>query len=377
MVAKRLPKSWAYDFTLPGHGRQRKGGFRTKAEAQAAERRAREDLLLGRKRLTFAAAYEMYLAATPMKDRSRDSYDAMWPEICPTLGHLYVEEVTTAAMDELKRRVRSQFEKRHGRPPASKTLNLRLAQVKAILRFSWKRGFLAAVPYVPMDSESRKHKDWYTAQERDRLLAGMIDLQPRWYLFFYLTVRLGLRLSEVYAISRDRVRDIPPRLVVDRQVQRGYKDRDSKLITRKNDEAYVLDLPSDVMDAIHWHLEKGFAGPEFLFSADGTFPKYVDSHKRPLREVQRALGLRELSHHAIGRRSVASQANHAGHSPKAIQAQLGHRSRRSTDLYIASSSSSAGQLRLVTALAPSKPAHVNVASTGTDGANEGAKSETP
>jgi hypothetical protein len=48
---------------------------------------------------------------------------------------------------------------------------------------------------------------------------------------------------------------------------------------------------------------------------------------------------------------------------KAIQAQLGHRSRQSTDMYIAASSSSAAQLRLVRGLAPSAPAHVNLTST--------------
>lgn len=134
---------------------------------------------------------------------------------------------------------------------------------------------------------------------------------------------------------------------------------------RASERRRVVDLPDDVMEAVRWHVDAGYAGPEFLFSKDGDFPKYVDSHKRPLRTVQRTLGLRELGHHAIGRRSVASQANHAGHSVKAIQAQLGHRSRQSTDLYIATTSNAAGQLRLVQALAPSAPAHViNRVSTG-------------
>jgi len=363
MTARKLKTSWTYDFTLGAHPRQRKGGFRTKAEALAAERQAREDLLLSRKRLTYANAYRLYLAGTQMKDRSRDICDALWPEMKPTLGHLYIEEVTTAVMDDLKRSLRRQFYERNERAPAPKTLNLRLAQVKAVLRFTWKRGLLPTVPYVPMDSVPRGHRDWYTEQERDRLLAGMFELQPAWYLFYYLSLRLGLRLSEVYAISRDRVRDIPPRLVVDRQVQRGTKGRASKLITRKNDEAYVLAVPDDVMEAIRWHVREGYAGPEFLFSKDGDFPKYVDSHKRPLRTVQRALGLRELSHHAIGRRSVACQANTRGHSVKAIQAQLGHRSRQSTDLYIDASSNAAGQLRLVQGLAPSAPAHGNLTAT--------------
>ena len=44
-------------------------------------------------------------------------------------------------------------------------------------------------------------------------------------------------------------------------------------------------------------------------------------------------GLRELSHHGIGRHSVASQAATGGHSIKAIQAQLGHRSLTGTEHY--------------------------------------------
>lgn len=355
MTVRKRTKSWQYDFQIPGHARQRKGGFRTKAEAEAAERKAREDVLRGRKRLTMSQAYVMYRDGTTMKDRTKDMCDAMWEELEPKIGHLYVEEVNTVAMDELKRYLRREFFKRRKREIAARTLNHRLAKVKAILRFVWKRGFIENVPYVPMESVPRKHKDWYTQQERDRLLDAMFRLQPQWYLFFYLTARLGLRLSEVYAISRDRVRDIPPRLIVDRQVQRGYRDRGVKLISRKNDEAYVLDLPDDVMDAIRWHIDQGYAGDEFLFSKDGAFPKYIDSHKRPLREVQRAIGLRELSHHAIGRRSVASQANAMGMSVKAIQAQLGHKSRQSTDLYIVPNS--AAQLRLVTELTPAKTAH--------------------
>ncbi len=49
--------------------------------------------------------------------------------------------------------------------------------------------------------------------------------------------------------------------------------------------------------------------------------------------VQQALGLRPLSHHALGRYSVASQAVTNGHSIKAVQAQLRHRSEQSTHVY--------------------------------------------
>jgi integrase len=243
-------------------------------------------------------------------------------------------------------------------------VNHRLSLVRTVLRFMWKRGCLASVPYVPTQRVPEQHPNWYTEEDRDRLLDGIFDTYPEWYLFFYLTTRLGLRRGEVYAISKDRVRDIPPQLIIDRAVQEGKGDRPAQLVPRKNNRALTLTLTQDVMDAIRWHIDQGYAGPEFLFSKDGRFHKRVNAHSRPLRAVQRALGLRELGHHKIGRHSVASQAATAGHSIKAIQAQLGHQSAQSTHQY--AHLGARAQLRLVQALAPSSPPHVNVRSTSTD-----------
>jgi len=213
-----------------------------------------------------------------------------------------------------------------------------------------QRNARRSIPYVPTEKVIRKQPRWYTELDRDRLLAGMFEMQPRWYAFFYLTTRLGLRTGEVYAISRDRVRDVPATLIVDRAVQRGYKDRPAMLGSRKNHEVYTTALGRDVLEAIRWHVDQGYAGPQFLFSQDGTFPKHLDSHKRPLRTVQKALGLPLLSHHRIGRHSMASQAATGGQPIRAIQAQLGHRSAQSTEVYAHLGSSA--QLHLVRALEP-------------------------
>jgi integrase len=354
MVVRKIAKSWQYDFTLSGYGRQRQAGYRTKAEAREAEARAREDLITGKKRVTFADMYAQYMSATTLKDRSRDSVEYLWRQIEPVLGHLFVEEVDTPAMDALKRALPAHL--------GPKSINNRLALTRAILRFGWKRGHLASVPYVPMESAPKTQPSWYSEQQRDRFLDGMFELQPQWYTFFYLTARLGLRAGEVYAIARSRLRDIPPQLIIDRAVQRGTKGRPAKLITRKNNEAYVLDLTQDILDAIRWHTRQGYAGPEFLFSKNGSFPRYIDGYKRPARVVQQALGLRRLPHKGLGRHSVASQAATGGHSIKAIQAQLGHRSEQSTHVY--AHLGSRAQLRLVEALRPVSPPHVNLRSTG-------------
>jgi integrase len=353
MAVRRLDKSWQYDFTLEGHGRRRKAGFRTKAEAREAERRKREELILRQKRFHMADAYTMYLSATTMRPGSRDNCQRFWRDVESHIGHLYIEEVDTSLIDELRSRLSTRL--------GPESINNRVKIVRAVLRFMWKRGHLKWVPYVPMESAPERATQWYTEEERDRLLTGMFEMYPQWYAFFYLTTRLGLRTGEVYAISRDRIRDIPPQLIVDRSVQRGNKERPAMLGPRKNNKVLTLALTEDVVDAIRWHILQGYAGPEFLFSKDGSFPTRIYSHALPLRAVQRALGLREIGHHRVGRHSVASQAATGGHSIKAIQAQLGHTSARSTHQY--AHLGQRAQLRIVEALRPASPPHVNVRST--------------
>lgn len=366
MAVRKLPKSWAYDFTIEGFGRQRQGGFRTRTEATLAEKRAREDLLSGARRILFSEGYTEYMAATTMKDRARDSCEHLWKRVEPELGTLYVEQVDTSALDAFKQKLPAHL--------GPKSINQHLILIRATLRFLWKRGKLRNVPYVPMESVTKGHVDWYTREERDQLLGGIFRLEPQWYLFYYLTTRLGLRTGEVYAIAHRQFRREPPKLVVDQAVQRGTKTRDAKLVSRKNDEAYVLDLTADVLAAVDWHVSAGYGGTEFLFSKTGQFPRYIDSHVRPLRLVQQKLGLRLLSHHKVGRHSVASQAVTGGESVKAVQAQLGHQSEQSTHRY--AHLGSGAQRRLVEALKPvlapheaaTLDGHGNVASTDRESA---------
>jgi hypothetical protein len=117
-----------------------------------------------------------------------------------------------------------------------------------------------------------------TKEERDRSLSGFFRLEPQWYLFYYLTARLGLRTGEVYAIAHRQVRSEPPQLVVDQAVQRGTKTREARLVSRKNDEAYVLDLTEDVLAAVDWHVSEGYARPEFSLFEERRLPSL---HRQP------------------------------------------------------------------------------------------------
>ena len=85
-------------------------------------------------------------------------------------------------MDKLKQSLPARY--------APSTVIHHLALVRAVLRYTVKRNLPQSIPYVPTEKVIRK--------------------QPRWYGFFSLTTCLGLRTGEVYAISRDRIRDASP-----------------------------------------------------------------------------------------------------------------------------------------------------------------------
>lgn len=325
MVVRKNGQSYAYDFRLLGR-RHRKARFRTKGEAAAAEKLKREEVLSGKRRVTMAEAYEKYLASRKFATVTVDHYARFWErDIKRHLAHLYVEEARTEQIDALKRT----FPENWG----PKSINQRLILVRAVLRFAWKREWLASPPFVPMEPLPRRAPEWYSLQERDALLQGMFELQPQWYLFFYLTVRYGLRSHEIYPIEHRQFERDKATLRIDQAATRGTSARPSELKLRKGNDMLVLGLPPDVLAAYEWHCKMGYAGKSLVFSPADTIPRYLDSHKAPLKVVQEKRGLRKFGHHVIGRHSVASQAIAAGAHMKAVQKLLGHKSEQSTHRY--------------------------------------------
>lgn len=350
MVTRKRGAGYEFDFTLLGK-RYRKARFRTKAEAVAAEMRKREEVLSGKRRVTFGEAFDAYMQATKMAITTREGYQKFWDrDIRKHLAALYVEEVRVEAINKVKASLSL---------PGNlgpKSVNQRMIVIRSVLRFAWKNEWLAAVPHVPFESEERRHIETYDAAEHARLLVGMFEQQPAWYLFFYVTCRLGLRTGEVYALTHDSFRRAQSKLVVDKVFERGTKDRPALLKhTRKAGDTMQLEVTDDIFDAYDWHCARGFAGAEFVFCARDVAPKYLDSHKVPLALVQKALGLRPISHHRIGRHSVGMLAGESGASLKAIQTQLGHKSSQSTLKYLHAAKGE--QRKIMETLRPEKAPH--------------------
>ena len=67
----------------------------------------------------------------------------------------------------------------------SRPWGTRLAPIRSAL-------YLAAAQRVGSATETQ-----VAGAGRDWILEGMFEMQRRWYAFFYLTTRLGLRIGEV------------------------------------------------------------------------------------------------------------------------------------------------------------------------------------
>jgi integrase len=346
VVVRKRGSKWEYDFRLLGK-RHRDGGFRTKTIAELAEKKKERELLSG-KQMTYAEVWEKFLEGTKHKPLTREKYVWLYDfYLKESLGPLYLTEFETATFDDLKKR----FDPTLG----ASTVNLYLTLAKAPLTFAWKRNWMPHPPWVAKDPTPDKVEQWYTVEERDRFLEGVFEHAPHWYLFFYLTSRLGLRRGEVYPIEHEQFQRERGSLLIDKGAVQGTKDRPLQIDLRKGNDTLTLKVTQDVFDAYDWHCKMGFAGKRYVMMPNDKVPTYLDSHKAVMRTVQKRLGLPRYPHHAIGRHSVASQAVEDEQHPKAIQQQLGHKRAETTQRYM--HAKQGAQLKIVEALRPSRAPH--------------------
>jgi len=73
----------------------------------------------------------------PFEGPRQGCYEHVWKRIKPELGHLYIEEVGTSALDSFKQTL-----PKHLGP---KSINQHLIVVRAVFRFMWTTAFTVPV----------------------------------------------------------------------------------------------------------------------------------------------------------------------------------------------------------------------------------------
>jgi len=128
------------------------------------------------------------------------------PLLC-AIGHTNLTELTARGLEDYRRARRKQLT-RLGKPPAHATINRELSFLRAALRRVWRRGELAAVPWIRLARENGKRYDWCPIETLETILRILRERECHWVIAdlveaYFLT---GWRRKELLELTWREVR---------------------------------------------------------------------------------------------------------------------------------------------------------------------------
>jgi integrase len=260
-------------------------------------------------------------------------------QVIPSLGGLYVHELTPSLIDRHLRAVAA----KHG-PGTAKTCRSVLA---GMCSFAVRCNALAINPVrdlTPISTKPKRSPRALTIAEARQLLAWSTyddyavehDLPD---LLAFL-VASGCRIGEALGLTWDRVSLDAGTVLIDRQAIR-VKGESVQLMPTKTDAAMrTLALPVWCVRILE-RRSLDVSTPEDGESSPPVFPSIrsggIRDPRNTARDIRRTLnaaGFEWASAHVVGRKSVATWMDLAGLSSRAAADQLGHRRvSMTTDTY--------------------------------------------
>jgi integrase len=255
--------------------------------------------------------------------------DRLDRQVIPSLGGLYVHELTPSVIDRHLRAVAA----KHG-PGTAKTCRSVLAGMCA---FAVRCDALAINPVrdlTPIRTKPKRSPRALTMPEARQLLAWStyddyaVDHDLPDLLAFLIAS--GCRIGEALGLTWDRVDLEAGTILIDRQAIR-VKGESLRLLPTKTDAATrTLALPSWCIAMLGRRSlvrvpEDGTGSPTVFPGIRGGGIRDPRNTARDIRRTLNAAGFEWASAHVVGRKSVATWMDMAGLSSRAAADQLGHR----------------------------------------------------
>jgi integrase len=243
--------------------------------------------------------------------------------IVPMLGHLRLDEVTYAVLEDFKQRLtktQSANTKHKPRLLTPKSVHNLQLHVSHLLRAAQKHGYIAAVPEIEWIKVARPEFDFLTFDEAKRLCAGPRD---EWRTMIFVALRTGLRRGELLGLRWTDVDLDAGRILVRQAYVRGH------FVTPKSDKPREVPLGDDVIEELRIHRHE--RGPLVFCDHEGK-PFTVGQLMWPLQRALTRAKLRPMGWHTL-RHSFASHLAMRGVALKVIQELLGHSSIETTMIY--------------------------------------------
>lgn len=251
--------------------------------------------------------------------------------ILPRVGHLKLDQVTYAVIEDLKvhlAKTQHANSERNGKPKpkeeieflSQKTINNCLTVLRRMLSIARKRGLIAAVPEVEWLRPPKPEFDFLTFEESQRLVDAA---EGEWRTMILVALRTGLRFGELLALRWQDVDLVAGRILVRQNWVLG------QVGTPKSGHAREIPLGEEVLKALKSH--RHLRGPlVFCTMAGEVFT--VGEPRYWLARFCRRASLREIGWHTL-RHTFASHLAMRGAPLKAIQELLGHATIQMTMRY--------------------------------------------
>jgi len=266
---------------------------------------------------------------------------ALRHHIVPAIGHLRLDQVTYAVIEDLKLalsrkaahprnrddkkpkyrpRVRN-LESQEPKPTfKAKSINNALTVIRRMLVIARKRGLITTVPEIDWLKVPPQEFDFLDFEEADRLLAAVDEW---WRTMVLVALRTGMRMGELIALRWQDVDLVAGKVTVKQNAVKG------RIGTPKSGKAREIALSNDTVAALKAH--RHLRGPLVFCAMDGRMLKYTEL-RHPLWRACRKAGLRPVQWHAL-RHSFASHLVMRGVPLKAVQELLGHSTIQMTMRY--------------------------------------------
>jgi integrase len=243
--------------------------------------------------------------------------------IVPMLGHLRLDEVTYAVLEDFKKSLitkQSANTKHKPRILTPKSVHHLQLHVSALLRAAKKHGHIQAMPEIDWIKVPQPAFDFLTFEEGRRLVAGPRD---EWRTMIFVAMRTGLRRGELMGLRWIDVDLEAGRILVRQAYVHG------QFVTPKSDKPREVPLGDDVIKELRIHRHE--RGPLVFCDHEGK-PFTAGQLMWPLERARKNAGLRPLKWHVL-RHTFASHLAMRGVALKVIQELLGHSSIDTTMIY--------------------------------------------
>ena len=281
----------------------------------------------------FATSYLEISAVKNKPSSVRSKETLLRVHLLPAVGHLRLDQVTYAVIEDLKVRLSrtplANSERNwNGVPKAKneirnlsqKSINNCLTVLRRMLSIARKRGVIAMVPEVEWLRPPKPEFDFLTYEEAERLLKAA---DGEWRTMILVGLRTGLRFGELIGLRWQDVDLVAGRIMVRQNIVRGIVG------TPKSGHAREIPLGDDVQKALK--SQRHLRGP-LVFCDIGGEEFTTGEPRYALERICKLAGLRQIGWHVL-RHTFASHLAMRGAPLKAIQDLLGHATIQMTMRY--------------------------------------------